>query len=42
MQQVTLKNTRVLFAAALPMNNRIVNKTRMPCWLPATPMKPAR
>lgn len=29
MQQVTLKNTRVLFAAALPMNNHIVNKTRV-------------
>lgn len=29
MQQVTLKNTRVLFAAALPMNNHIVNKTRI-------------
>ena len=29
MQKVTLKNTRVLFAAALPMNNHIVNKTRV-------------
>lgn len=29
MQRVTLKNTRVLFAAALPMNNHIVNKTRV-------------
>ena len=29
MQRVTLKNTRVLFAAALPMNNHIFNKTRV-------------
>lgn len=29
MQQVTLRNTRVLFAAALPMNSHIVNKTRI-------------